>query len=84
MSNSILLATLSSLKERRAATWAQAKVYLENRDSHGIMDMGAEIQALDRAIREIEFVVSESQPRRSLFYRILWWIGGGDPSEISS
>jgi hypothetical protein len=31
-----------------------AKVFLENRDAHGIHDMGVEIQALQRAIYEIK------------------------------
>lgn len=31
-----------------------AKVFLENRDAHGIHDMGVEIQALQRAILEVK------------------------------
>jgi len=46
--------TLLSLIERRNSCWAMAKVFLENEDAHGIHDMGVEIQALDRAIKEIE------------------------------
>lgn len=30
-----------------------AKVYLENKDSHGLHDMGVEIQALERAAEEL-------------------------------
>ena len=44
---------LLSLIERRKSCWAMAKVFLENEDAHGIHDMGVEIQALDRAIKEI-------------------------------
>jgi hypothetical protein len=31
-----------------------AEVFLQNKDAHGIHDMGVEIQALQRAITEIE------------------------------
>jgi hypothetical protein len=31
-----------------------AEVFLQNRDAHGIHDMGVEIQALQRAIAEIK------------------------------
>ena len=76
MSRLHLEASLNSLKIRRQATWQQAKVYLENRDSHGIMDMGAEIQALDRAIKEIESLIEiepEPKPRRWLNW-LVWWL----------
>jgi hypothetical protein len=36
-----------------------AAVFLKNRDSHGIHDMGVEIQALDRAIGEIRVLFPE-------------------------
>lgn len=71
-----LQSALESLKQRRTATWQQAQVYLDNRDSHGIMDMGAEIQALDRAIKEIETLFEEipaPRPQRSLLDRLLHW-----------
>ena len=45
---------LESLMERRTACWNMASVFLTNEDAHGIHDMGVEIQALDRAIKEIE------------------------------
>ena len=45
---------LLSLQEREAACWGMAKVFLENKDAHGIHDMGVEIQALQRAIQEIK------------------------------
>lgn len=45
---------LLSLQEREVACWGMAKVFLENKDAHGIHDMGVEIQALQRAIQEIK------------------------------
>lgn len=45
---------LLSLKERERICWDMAKVFLENKDAHGVMDMGAELQALQRAIQELE------------------------------
>lgn len=45
---------LQSLEEREHACWMMAKVFLENRDAHGIHDMGVEIQALQRAIQELK------------------------------
>ena len=44
---------LLSLKEREKICWEMAKVFLENKDAHGVMDMGAELQALQRAIQEL-------------------------------
>ena len=41
------------LKERESICWSMAKVFLENKDAHGIHDMGVEIQALQRAITEL-------------------------------
>lgn len=48
-----LLDHLADLERRRENMWAAASAFLANRDSHGVMDMGAEIQALDRAITEL-------------------------------
>ena len=45
---------LSSIQERERICWEMAKVFLENKDAHGVMDMGAELQALQRAISEIQ------------------------------
>lgn len=45
---------LSNLRERRVTCYSLVKVFLENEDAHGIHDMGVEIQALDRAIKELE------------------------------
>ena len=45
---------LLSLKQREDICWQMAKVFLENKDAHGVMDMGAELQSLQRAIQEVE------------------------------
>lgn len=46
--------SLNNLKYREDVCWEMASVFLENRDAHGIHDMGVEIQALQRAIAEIK------------------------------
>lgn len=45
---------IDKLKERESICWSMAKVFLENKDAHGIHDMGVEIQALQRAITELK------------------------------
>ena len=45
---------LDSLGYRENICWDMAEVFLQNRDAHGIHDMGVEIQALQRAITEIK------------------------------
>lgn len=45
---------LINLKYREKICWDMAKVFLQNKDAHGIHDMGVEIQALQRAIAELE------------------------------
>lgn len=45
---------LDNLRWREEKCWDMAEVFLQNRDAHGVMDMGAELQALQRAINEIE------------------------------
>lgn len=44
---------LLSLADREKICWEMARVFLENKDAHGVMDMGAELQALQRAIQEL-------------------------------
>ena len=44
---------LASLRQREAHCWNMVQVFLENRDAHGVMDMGAELQALYRARAEL-------------------------------
>jgi len=49
----VLTESLKSLIEREKICWDMARVFLENKDAHGIHDMGVEIQALQRAITEL-------------------------------
>jgi hypothetical protein len=46
--------SLDTLSYREKVCWDMAEVFLQNRDAHGIHDMGVEIQALQRAISEIK------------------------------
>lgn len=50
-----------SLKVREETCWKMAKVFLENKDAHGIHDMGVEIQALQRAILELKNLCEEKR-----------------------
>jgi hypothetical protein len=45
---------IDSIRYREAKCWDMAEVFLMNRDAHGIHDMGVELQALERARKEIE------------------------------
>ena len=45
---------IDNLRWREAKCWDMAEVFLQNRDAHGVMDMGAELQSLQRAIYELE------------------------------
>lgn len=45
---------IDSIIYREAKCWDMAEVFLMNRDPHGIHDMGVELQALERARKEIE------------------------------
>jgi len=45
---------LDNLQYRESICWDMAEVFLQNRDAHGIHDMGVEIQALQRTITEIK------------------------------
>lgn len=45
---------LESLRKREEAAWGMASMFLENRDAHGVMDAGSELESLRRAISEIE------------------------------
>jgi len=44
---------LDNIQWREEKCWDMAEVFLQNRDAHGVMDMGAELQALQRAAAEI-------------------------------
>lgn len=50
---------LDSLGYREMICWDMAEVFLQNKDAHGIHDMGVEIQALQRAITEIKRITEE-------------------------
>lgn len=50
---------IANLRWREAKCWDMAEVFLQNRDAHGVMDMGAELQSLQRAINEIERLTDE-------------------------
>lgn len=45
---------LNSIIQREEICWQMSRVFLENRDAHGLHDMGVEIQALQRAKQELE------------------------------
>jgi hypothetical protein len=51
---------LASLKAREEIAWGMAKMFLENRDAHGVMDAGSELEALKRAIAEVEHLYRHS------------------------
>lgn len=41
------------LRHRIKVCWDMVEIFMQNRDPHGIHDMGVEIQALERALEEI-------------------------------
>jgi hypothetical protein len=45
---------IDNLEYRENICWDMAEVFLQNRDAHGIHDMGVEIQALQRAKTELK------------------------------
>ena len=49
---------IDELENRKATCWEMARVFLDNKDAHGIHDMGVEVQALDRAIIELRAVLT--------------------------
>jgi len=44
---------IEALRNLESICWEMAGVFLENKDAHGIHDMGVEIQALQRALAEL-------------------------------
>ena len=42
------------IMQREKVCWDMSAVFLINRDAHGLHDMGVEIQALERARKELE------------------------------
>lgn len=47
---------IEKLKERIDICWKMSLVFLENKDPHGLHDMGVEIQALERALEELKSI----------------------------
>lgn len=45
---------LAHIEGRIKMGWQSARLFWENRDAHGVMDMGAELQSLERAKKELE------------------------------
>jgi hypothetical protein len=52
---------IDELLDRENICWAMAGVFLANRDAHGVMDMGAELQALQTAGRELCKAMSDME-----------------------
>lgn len=46
--------SIKTIETREEICWAMARVFLENKDAHGLHDMGVEIQSLQRAKIELE------------------------------
>ena len=47
---------IEKIKERIDICWKMSGVFLENKDAHGLHDMGVEIQALQRALDELGII----------------------------
>jgi len=47
---------IEKIKERIDICWKMSGVFLENKDAHGLHDMGVEIQALQRALDELRII----------------------------
>ena len=47
---------IEKIKERMIICWQMSGVFLENKDAHGLHDMGVEIQALQRALDELVII----------------------------
>lgn len=45
---------IASLRVREGMAWNAAALFMLNRDPHGLHDMGVEIEALERARKELE------------------------------
>lgn len=52
---------LADIDERIEAMWQAVALFTRNRDAHGVMDMGAELQALQRAKAELAKVVANGR-----------------------
>lgn len=53
-SDSLIQDRIASLEQRIEDAWIAAKMYLNNKDAHGLWDTGVDIYALDRAIKELK------------------------------
>ena len=49
-----LLEQIISLELREGQAWEAAKLFMTNRDAHGLHDIGVEIEGLRRARTELE------------------------------
>jgi hypothetical protein len=49
---------LAAIEARKEAVWGMASAYLDAKDAHGIMDMGAELQALDRVAQALRALLA--------------------------
>jgi hypothetical protein len=47
---------IEKIKERIDICWKMSWVFLENKDPHGLHDMGVEIQSLQRALDELRII----------------------------
>ena len=47
---------IKKIKERIDICWQMSGVFLENKDAHGLHNMGVEIQALQRALDELVII----------------------------
>ena len=54
---------LDSLRKREEAAWGMASMFLENRDAHGVMDAGSELESLRRAVFELEKLQAKLTPK---------------------
>ena len=49
---------IASLAEREATCWQMAKMFLDQRDPHGLHDIGVEIEGLRRAQAELKVLLA--------------------------
>lgn len=45
---------IEGIKKKQINCWHMAQTFIDNRDAHGVVDMAAELQALERAYKEVE------------------------------
>lgn len=54
VNDSSLDSVLKELHNERSMCWQMAEIYLRKKDARGLHDVGLEIQAIDKAINEIQ------------------------------